>query len=555
MAADDDRMEPLEDGLVAFLATPEAYPGDPSAKRGVQHIQTHLSHVYLTAERAYKLHKPVRFGFVDFSSRAERSADSRRELHLNRRLAPDVYLGIAPVGRERGVFRLGALGEGLSELADGASGAEHLVVMRRLPDGRDALSLLERGMLGESHVDAIASRIADFHARHGMGAPAPIAPEAWLARVLGPVRESFGEITRSDPFGARARAAGARAEALLARHGQRLERRRASGRVVDGHGDLHLAHVWFERDGEAPLVIDCLEFRDDYRQIDAASEVGFLAMDLEYRGRRDLAERFLRRYAEASDDYDLYGVVDFFLAYRAAVRAKVACLAARDEAVPEPQREAAARSAEQHLALAEAALEDPRRGAVVAMAGIVGTGKSSVAQALADATGGVVIASDRVRKRQAELPASARGHAELYTDLRSEATYAGLLERAAPVVLSGRVAILDATYTRASFRRELRAWASDHALRAFLVESSCPEPIVRARLEARAREGRDPSDAGPELYASSAAGYEPPDEFPADARARVHTDDPHWRATVADVAKRFALGEPVARATRRTDAR
>ena len=113
MAADDARVEPLEPGLVAFLATPEAYPDDPSAKRGVQHIQTHLSHVYLTAERVYKLHKAVRFGFVDFATRAERSADSLRELHLNRRLARDVYLGVAPVDRRDGALRLGALGERL----------------------------------------------------------------------------------------------------------------------------------------------------------------------------------------------------------------------------------------------------------------------------------------------------------------------------------------------------------------------------------------------------------------------------------------------------------
>ncbi len=543
-------MEPLEPGLVAFLATPEAYPDDPSAARGVRHIQTHLSHVFLTAERVTKLHKAVRFGFVDFSSRAERNADSVRELHLNRRLADGVYLGIAPIGRVGGALRLGAPSDRLAPAAPGTIEAEHCVVMRRLPDGRDALSLLERGVLGESHVDAIASRIAEFHARNGLGAPAPIAPEAWLARVAGPVRESFGEVARSDPFGARARAAGTRAEALLARHSQRFERRRASGRVVDGHGDLHLAHVWFERDDAAPLVIDCLEFRDDYRQIDAASDIGFLAMDLEYRGRRDMGERLLRRYAESSDDYDLYGVVDLFIAYRAAVRAKVACLAARDEAVPTEQRAAATRSAEQHLGLAEAALADPRRGSVVAMAGVVGSGKSSVAQALADATGGVVIASDRVRKRQAELPADARGHSELYTDERTEAAYAGLLERAAPVVLSGRVAILDATYARASTRRELWTWAADHALRAFLIETRSAEPVARARLAARTRAGRDPSDAGAELYASSVAGFEPPDELPPDARALVDTDEPRWRSSVADLAKRFALGEPAPRGAR-----
>ena len=544
MSDDDDRDDPLEPDFVTGLAARDAYPDDASAARGVQHIQTHLSHVFLSAERVYKLHKSVRFGFVDFSTRALRNADSLRELRLNRRLAEDVYLGVAPVERDNGLIRLGALREELAPAARGARVAEHCVVMRRLAAGRDALAMLERGVLREHHIDAIAVRIAAFHAQNGMGVPAPFSPEAWLVRVVAPVRESFNEVGRSDAFAARSRAAGARAEALLGRHAQRFERRRAAGRVVDGHGDLHLAHVWFERDDAPPLAIDCLEFRDDYRQIDAASEVAFLAMDLEYRGRRDLAERFLRRYAEATDDFDLYGVVDFFTAYRAAVRAKVACLAARDELVPALQRARAEESAGHHLALAEAALAEPRRGSVVAMAGIVGTGKSTVAQALADETGGVVIGSDRVRKRLAELQATARGHVELYTDERTLATYAGLLERAASVVLSGRVAILDATYARATFRAELRAWASAHALRAFLVECTCPEPLVRARLAARTRAGGDPSDAGPELYASSAAGWEPPDEWPAELRAVVRTDGEHWRAAVADAAKRFALGEP-----------
>ena len=555
MSDDDDREDPLEPEIVAGLAARDAYPDDASAARGVQHIQTHLSHVFLTAERVYKLHKSVRFGFVDFSTRALRNVDSLRELRLNRRLAMDVYLGVAPVERDGGTIRIGVLEEGLAPAALGARVAEHCVVMRRLPDGRDALSMLERGALRAQHIDAIAARIAAFHEQNGLGAPAPFTPEAWLARVAAPVRESFSEIGRSDAFAARAWEIGARAEALLGRHAQRFERRRVAGRIVDGHGDLHLAHVWFESDDASPLAIDCLEFRDDYRQIDAASDVAFLAMDLEYRGRRDLGERFLRRYAEASDDFDLYGVVEFFIAYRAGVRAKVACLAARDEFVPAEQRVRAEESAGHHLAFAEAALAEPRRGSVVAIAGIVGAGKSTVAQALADATGGVVIGSDRVRKRLAELPATARGHLELYTDEHNEATYAGLLERAAPVVLSGRVAILDATYARASNRTELRGWASEHALRAFLIEATCPEVLARMRLAERACAGSDPSDAGPERYAASAAGWQPPSEFPAESRALVHTDDEHWRATLAQVAKRFALGEPAVRAARAGDER
>lgn len=534
-------MEPLAADLVAGLCEANAYPPEVGAGQAVTHIQTHLSHVFLVGERVYKLHKAVRFGFVDFSTRALRNEDSLREVRLNRRLAPDVYFGVAAVTSSHGVVRIGPVRETLEPPSADGRVPEHCVVMRRLPAGRDAQSLLERGELTASHIDAIAERIAEFHATHGLGAPAPFSRASWLERVAAPVRGSFAEIAEAGELAVRARAALARANDFLARHAERFDRRRRAGRVIDAHGDLHLQHLWFERAGEAPLAIDCLEFRDDYREIDAASEIGFLAMDLAYRGRRDLSERFLRRYAQARDDYDLYGVVDFFIAYRAAVRAKVASLASRDLALPDAQRQAAAASAARHLALAEDALGEPARGDLVAMAGIVGTGKSSVAQSLADANLGVVISSDRVRKSQAALPETARGHGELYTEERTARTYAGMLERAVPVVHSGRVAILDATYARAALRNELRRFAAKHELRVFLVETVCPAPVTLARLTARARQGRDPSDAGPDLHAQSEAGFEPPLEWPAAARARIATDAATWPSEVAALARRFGL--------------
>ena len=169
--------DPLAPDLVAALREPAAYPGDASAAGGVEWIQTHLSHVFLTAERVYKLRKAVDLGFVGFASRAERNADCLREVALGRRLAPDVYLGVASIERaERGV-RVGPPAEGL-----GGAG-EHCVVMRRLPAGRDALSLLQRGELRGEVLDRIAERVAEFHASHGLGSPAPFSPEAWLART------------------------------------------------------------------------------------------------------------------------------------------------------------------------------------------------------------------------------------------------------------------------------------------------------------------------------------------------------------------------------------
>jgi aminoglycoside phosphotransferase family enzyme/predicted kinase len=505
-----DGVEPLPEEIECGLAEPAAYPGDPSAQRGVRTVQTHISHVFLSAERVYKLRKAVDLGFVDFGTREARNRDCLREVRLNRRLAPDVYLGVAPVRIEEGRVRLGPADDALAG-PDAAGGVpEHCVVMRRLPEGGDA------------------------HAAHGLGAPAPFGPDEWRARIVDPVADNFaaletvGGVSRS--LLGRARTA---ARAFEEKQGRRLEARRQAGHAVDGHGDLHLQHVWFEGDSRQPILIDCIEFSDELRRIDAASEVAFLAMDLVYRGRPRLAERFLRRYARESGDFDLYHVVDYFVAYRAGVRAKVAALTSEEEEVPPEQRRRAADSALRHLALAAQALGDEGQGGLLLVCGVVGTGKSTLAELAADALPGVVISSDRVRKRLAGLSPTQRPgggwQRGLYTAESTRAVYAALLERAGPVVDSGRTAILDATFAKAGFRDDARAWAQARGMPALLVEARCAPKVVLARLERRAREGRDASDAGPELYERSAAGFEPLDAWPAERRCAVDTDGPEWR--------------------------
>jgi predicted kinase len=403
--------------------------------------------------------------------------------------------------------------------------------MRRLPAGRDALTLLEAGALTPAHLDAVAVTLADFHAETGLGRPAPFDGSAWRETLAGPMAANFASLARA-PGDAPVRAAcervAARFAARLAACAGRLEARRLEGRAVDGHGDVHLQHVWFEAGAERPLLIDCIEFSDALRRIDAAGEVAFLAMDLRYRGRRDLAERFLRRYAERSDDFGLYGVVDLHAAYRAAVRAKVAGLAAGDRAIGAEQRALARASVARHLELAEGLLAEPRTGPLVVLCGSVGSGKSTAAQRLADRLEGAVIASDRTRKRLAGLRPEARAGAEpgrgLYTPEWNERTYAALLERAEPVLSSGRPALLDATFSAAAERGRALALAEERGAPAWLVEVRCAEPVARARLAARARAGADPSDAGPELLAASVAGFEPPDEWPRARRLALDSD-------------------------------
>ena len=523
------------------LAAPSAHPGDASAAGGVEWVQTHLSHVFLTSARVYKFRKAVDLDFVRFTQRAERDADCLREVALNRRLAPDVYLGVAPL--LRAPVRIGPIGETIAREAEQGPAAEYCVVMRRLPAGRDALSLLERGALSAAQIDRAAARIARFHAAHALGTPAPFSADDWRRRCVEPVEDNLRLLADAPPGLIAADTLAelaSRTRAFARAHAARFERRRLAGRAVDAHGDLHLQHLWYESDDGEPIAIDCLEFSEALRRIDVAAEVAFPAMDLRYRGAVALAERFLRRYARESDDFDLYAVVDYFASYRAGVRAKVASIAAADASMAPAQRARAAESARRHLALALEQLAPRGHAALLLVGGIVGTGKSTAAAELADVLEGVVVASDRVRKRQAGLAPTARTHAgldaDLYAPAQNERVLDGLFERAAPVLASGRVALLDATWSRAADRARARAFAQASGIPALFIETRCAASVARERLARREAAGRDASDAGPAFYDRSVERFEPPREWPAAQLRVVHTDRDDWRRELRAIA-------------------
>jgi hypothetical protein len=337
--------------------------------------------------------------------------------------------------------------------------------------------------------------------------------------------------------------------AFVASHRDVFEARRREGRAVDGHGDVHLQHVWFEAGREVPTLVDCIEFNDSLRHIDAAAEVAFLAMDLRYRGRGALAARFLQSYAEAADDYGLFEVVDYFISYRAAVRAKVAAIAAEDAGIAARQRAAAATSARAHMRLAARALRAPASGALVLLAGIVGTGKSSAAQVVAAATEGVVIASDRLRKRMRGLPDDARDGARrgIYTRAAKDAVYAAMLERAAPVLRSGRVAVLDATYESASQRDRALRWAAARGVPVCMVETRAPRAATLDRLARRAAAGRSASDAGPARYEASRRAFAPVKPPRGVAHLVAPTARPGWRARLRRQVRRWRQSTPAGR--------
>ena len=526
-----DSISPL---LVRSLAQPSAYPDDASAASGVEHVQTHISHLFLTPSRVYKLRKAVNLGFLDFTTRSERNADCVREVQLNRRLAPDVYLGVAPLERGADGFMVGELSDTPPIALSDA--AEHCVVMRRLPTGRDALSLLSAGRLTNRHIDAVADRIAGFHQEHRLPPRRLLGDRAILQSVMQPFQACIRALEAAPhnrEVGTTLRAIDQLARAFLEERREQVCAYVRGGSRVDGHGDLHLQHVWFEHDGDVPVMIDCLEFSRALRQTNPACEVGFLAMDLAYRGHDDLAERLLSRYADAADEFELYWVVDFYESYRAVVRAKVAAIASADSTLEWKQRLAAEQSTNRHLAFAEKTLRKGSSGSLILLCGKVGTGKSTVADCLGHVSGGIVVSSDRLRKKLAGLPLGARVTAPLDTGLyspeRRSAIYEAMLQRAAPVVASGRLALLDASFNTAARRDRARRWASERGVPVLLIEVDCEEATALDRLTKRQAAGGSASDAGPELYATSAAGFEPPDEWPRGTRVQLRTDAPSWR--------------------------
>ncbi|HYC00778.1 MAG TPA: AAA family ATPase [Candidatus Limnocylindrales bacterium] len=543
------RQDDEHEAILEALADARAFPADAGASGTVARIDTHISHVFLAGTRVYKLRRPVRLAFLDFSELSERNQDCLREVSLNRRLAPDVYLGVAPVLRSPSSshgsrFLIGETGEQLSASGDAV---EHCVVMRRLPAGRDMKSLLAAGAIEPRHIDAVAARMAAFHAAHTLGTPGPFDVASWLARTTAPARGNIDALLQlASPCVERVRveAVARAAEQFAAEHAPDFEQRLLRGRVVDAHGDLHCEHVWFESDDAEPLMVDCLEFREDFRRIDAASDIAFLAMDLQYRGRPDLSARLLRRYARDSGDYHLYSVIDFFLSYRAMVRAKVAALVAGDEALAAGQRDGARESARGHLDLASSYLA-PRRGRVlVLVSGTVGAGKTTLAEELADALAAVVVSSDRVRKDRAGLAATDRAAAAhgqgLYALQSRDAVYAAMLEEAAPAIGAGRPVILDATFARRAWRQQAAHWARARGIEAWVVEARAEERVVMERLAARSRRGTDASDAGPELYARVTAEMEAAGEWPAQRKQQVDMGSADWRREAAEVASRIA---------------
>ena len=488
---------------------------------GFELIETHISWVFLDAEEVFKVKRPVDLGFLDFTTPERRRSACDSELRLNRRLAPDVYLGVVPITIDAsGVHRVGGTGA----VVDWA------VRMRRLAVERRADELLQAGLLTPQQVDALAIHIARFH--RGVRCDEETSKHGDVETIRHNVQENF-EQTRNSIGDYLSPEQACEIEAWQMEtlgNDAPFRARIDAARVRDGHGDLRLEHVYFESDG-AISIIDCIEFNDRFRYGDVCSDIAFLSMDLAWHGRVDLAERFLARYARESNDYELYSVVNFYESYRAFVRGKVASLLAADTEASAESRERARREARRYFLLALAferpPLVPPR---VVAVGGLIASGKSQTSATIGDLLAAPVLSSDRTRKqsmgREATDSLSAGAWAGAYAEATTETVYDELSRLADIVLSSGRPVVIDASFRTAAMRNAARSLAIRHGVPFVMVECGAPRKVIMERLTARERAGVHESDARANLLEEFERRFEPVVELRPSEHLRLDTSGP-----------------------------
>jgi uncharacterized protein len=522
------------EALIAALRNPACYP---HPAENIQVLETHISHVLLAGDYAYKIKKPVRLGFVDFTSLAVRRFYCDEELRLNRRTAPQLYLSVVPITGSAPAVHVGG----------GGPVVEYAVRMRRFDQG-DLLGrrALER-FVQPKQIDALAATVARFHA--GIPRADEQSPFGEPETVITATLENFSDIAELDRSQPVREALHELHEWARTQHQllySRFARRKAEGFVRECHGDLHLGNVVLV--DEEPTLFDALEFNERLRWSDVASDVAFTTMDLVHHDLARLAARFLNGYLEETGDYASLPLLRYYMVYRALVRAKVAAirasqLRARLVDISTPHSEC--------LPYLELGRRMTHRGAplLVVMQGLSCSGKTTVSQRLMEALGAVRIRSDVERKRLAGVPAAhslaAAPREGAYASDETARVYRHLARIAREALDAGYPTIVDAAFLDREQRDTFRDLARDAGAAFEIVRCDSAAEVLRARAERRMREGQGASDADARVLEWQLAHAQPlaPDE-------RLHSvvvDTTHpseWQGAVENLARRFRVVAP-----------
>ena len=496
--------------LVAAMSDPAFYPHHPQT---VELRETHISWVFRAGPLAYKLKKPIVLPFLDYGTAARRGEMCEEEVRLNRRLAPRVY---------RRVVSIVPCGEGYALAADDDPEAiDYLVEMEAIDEERSLGALAAARALSASDVEAVGRLLAEFHA----AAPVLHGREA-LRASLEPVTEILSTLREAgvgvlDP--SRLHAAVEFTDAFLVRHAEEMERRADAGRIRDGHGDLRAEHAIVPL-GAQPYVYDCIEFDHRLREIDVAADLAFLVMDLVRLGREDCARDLVATYRRAGGGPGGDTLIAFFAAYRAWVRATVACERAAELGDDPEARHRSQKEARALLDLGHRFAWRARGPSLMAVCGVAASGKTTLAGRLAALSGRPHPSSDLIRRRRAGLAPTERGGADLYTPAARAAVYRELGREAAAALRRGDAPIVDATFHREVERFAFEEGMGDELSVPIVIECKAPASLLMRRADARLEAGQDPSDAGATVVVRQLGERDPLEGRWARSRLSLRTD-------------------------------
>lgn len=470
--------------IVQQLLQPESYPHP--VKEPIELIQTHVSYVFLTGNFVYKLKKPVNFGFLDFSTLEKRKHFCEEELRLNQRGAAELYLEVLPVAQDADRVVLGGAGEPV----------DYVVKMQQFPQETLLSAMYDRGELTEQHLVDLAKVLAEFH----KAAPTNdyILSFGEVSQIRQAIDENYdqtvnyiGVAQTQEQFDETK----AYTDKLFAEQASLFKSRVQHKMIRECHGDVHLRNICFWN-GKI-LLFDCIEFNEPFRFVDTMFDIAYIIMDFDARDRSDLGNLFLNTYLEQSGDWEGLQVLPLYLSRQSYVRAKVTSFLLDDPDIPETVKQESHETASRYYRLAWSYTQ-PKQGKLILMAGLSGSGKSTIAQKLARESGAIQIRSDAVRKHLGGVALDAKGDDSLYSAEMTQKTYDRLLDLGLKLAAQGYTVILDAKYDRQTQRQTAIEQAKTNQIPIEILYCEAPIEVLHDRI---AQRQGDISDATADVLA------------------------------------------------------
>lgn len=504
----------MDSEIIQSLLKPESYDHDCSK---IELIETHISWIILTGDYAYKIKKPVNFGFLDFTALEARKQYCEAELNLNSRSAPELYIDVLLIGGTAAHPKLGAHDE---------TPIEYCIKMHQFKTEELFNELDESGGLEFHHIDELADRVAEFH--QSAAPAAKDTPFGSPEHLILPAEQNFEQIRErlSEPKHLEQLAHLEKwTMSAFAIHSDTMRQRKSSGFVRECHGDLHLKNITIFHN--RVTLFDCIEFNDSFRWVDVVSDMAFLVMDLEERGLHNYANRFSNHYLEETGDYSGLKLLPFYKAYRAIVRAKISLFEMEDFKDQPEALQTLWDKYQSYIDLAESCSALPNRF-ILTMHGVSGTGKSTVALRLVDKLGALRIRSDVERKRLFEFdphqhPDSDKAK-ELYSREATDLTYEKLASLARHILNAGLSVIVDATNLQRWQRNFIQDVADENGVPMMIADCQASMGLIESWIHQREDENDDASDASFEIVDQQVQKQDPLAEDELPITFVIHSD-------------------------------